>query len=87
MVVDMRSSDDMLSEIYCSEEPRQNNPSCSKQNGPMPGYTCIVDGANPSRANTGQGKVRREAESCEPRNFGQAPFFRQSICHPLLRNV
>jgi hypothetical protein len=45
--VDMRSSDNMLSEIYCSEEPRPNISSHSKQNGPPPGYAGIVDGANP----------------------------------------
>jgi hypothetical protein len=47
MVVEMRSSNDILPEIYCSEEPRPKILSRSKQNGPTPGYTGIGDSAKP----------------------------------------
>jgi hypothetical protein len=53
-VMEMRSSDDILSEIYCSEEPRPKISSRSKQDGPTPGYTGISDSAKPSRPMQGR---------------------------------
>ena len=65
------------------EEPRPNNPSRSKQKQSYSKDILVfIDNITPTPAvQCRQGKVRREAESCEPQSFGTLAWLRSFASH------